>query len=206
MFARTMVILVLLVGPVLAANQPFGKKIIPGVRTVELATDLPGYAFFRVREEPSEVFLATRVELVPKVKQVIPGDLYVVPESAAKAMPDVQILGRSLAHEQIPGAHRVPPIFAEEVDENDPRTEMQVRILIQRVDKDAGLIYDRSSNDPNDPHNLVEQPGIQKGEPDELDEKPKSGSSLTLILGVFLVVVIVAGVAVAITRGQRETE
>jgi hypothetical protein len=179
-----------------------------------LAADLPGYGFFTVKEEDApadpnqpdaKVFRATPIKLIPKVKQTIAENLYVVPESAFKGKTDMLALGLALANSATPGAHQVPPVYAEEVSDEDKRTEARVHILIKSVDPIAGLIYDRTSNDPNDPANFTGKPG-GKMWGGEQAEKPKSRISWLMVVGLGFVVLVIAGVTLGIVIWMRTSK
>ncbi len=199
MAPRAILILALLAtGPTVLARQAFDKKIIPGVRTVELAGPLRGYAFFTVRDvgEPdAPVLEPTRVEFVPKVKQVVAGELYVVPESALKGKAIDGEFGLALSRSAVEGMHRVPPVFSEEVSIDDPRTESKVTIIIQSVDPNAGLIYDRTSNDPDDPQYVSDGSTKVAAKGSPAGEKPRAGGSWWLYLIGGLVALVLLGAA-----------
>ena len=202
MASRAVLILALLAtGPTVLAQQAFDKKIIPGVRTVELAGPLPGYAFFAVRDvaaPDAPIFTATRMEFVPRVKQVVAGDLYVVPELALKGKTIDGEFGLALANSAIEGAHRVPPVHSEEVSIDDPRTESKVAIIIRSIDPNAGLIYDRTSNDPDDPQYVNDGSGKVRANGLPATEKPRTGGAWWLYVVGGLVIVALLGVAVIV--------
>jgi hypothetical protein len=205
-----------------AAGQLPGKKIIPGHRTVVLEKELPGYAFYTVREEkgrprpdpdqpPEPVYRATPVKLVPGVPQVVDDTLplYVVPESDASANQDPLELGQQLAHALIPGAHSVTYAGGIEVKDSDPRTRNEIRVVIKSVDPDAGLIYDRFSNDPDDPRNFTDAqgnplPGAGAGG----GEKPQEGTRWgVIILALVGVGALVGGIVwVVLSRRNRDDD
>ncbi len=185
-------------GPAVLARQAFDKKIISGVRTVELAGSLPGYAFFTVRDvgaPDAPMFTATRMEFVPRVKQVVAGDLYVVPESALKGKTLDAEFGLALANSAIEGAHRVPPVHSEEVSIDDPRTESKVAIIIQSIDPNAGLIYDRTTKDPDDPQYVNDGSGKVRANGLPAAEKPRTGTAWWLYAVGGLVTVALIGAA-----------
>jgi hypothetical protein len=220
MFARSLVVLALVAaGSALAAGQPDGKKVIPTARTVELSGEIPGYAFFTVEEKetppvpeqppPLPMYRAKRVNLVPKVPQAVPTnlDLQIVPESALKQYPDEEKLGFALAKSLVPGAQSVAMVgTGQEADESDPRTQAKYRFVFHRVDANAYPIYDRYSDNPDDPRQIDPQPKRRSDggtESEGENEKPRgSGSWLIIVAGV-VVVAAAVGAGVWIARRKR---
>lgn len=221
MFARTLPALVLLAAAAsTAGGQPDGKKIIPGHRTVVLEKELPGYVFFTVTEKagkqlpneppPLPEYRAAPVKIAPGVPKVVEDmlPLYVVPEADAKANPDPLVLGQKLANSLIPGAHSITYAGAAEVDESDPRTRNEIRVILKYIDPNAGLIYDRFSNDPDDPRQIdgPRKLPAEGGAGGPVGAEPEKRSRLPLIIGVILGVGALIGVGAWVVLARRNRE
>jgi hypothetical protein len=152
---------------------PPGMKRLPVTRTIQCDKMPDGYAFYTAwwdsgitigprgrpippdekkgepAPEPHWVIGLARFE--PGVPRSFQGTLYAVPVDAVPKRVDEQF-AESLSKGNVPGAFRYPyGSLSNEVPVADPRKEIIIRDVIERIDPENGFVVKRTTNAPDEP-------------------------------------------------------
>jgi hypothetical protein len=165
---------------------PPGMKRLPVTRTIQCDTLPDGYTFYaawwdagytgdpRGRPIPPDQtkgppapkphWVIGLVRFEPGVARSIQGTIYAVPTGAIPKHVD-EAFAESLSKGKVAGAFRYPHGFiSNEVPISDPRKEVIIRDVIERIDPEKGIIVTRTTNAPNQGMDLEPVHGDQSPE------------------------------------------
>jgi hypothetical protein len=149
---------------------PPGKKRLPVTRTIRCDKMPDGYAFYTAwydsgitlgprgrpippedrkdQPAPKPRWLLGLIRFEPGVARSVQGPLYAVPTGAVPKNPGDEF-AEALSKGKVPGALYYPyGSLGNEVPESDPRKEIIIKDVIERIDPEKGIIVSRKTNGP----------------------------------------------------------